>query len=127
MAAPTLDAKTILKGIDEMALKTGRLEVAIAVSLTSGIVKVNAAANPFTTDPPNLFDLQFNDDSVRITDEEDMRLFKANLASLLPEISSDIEEIPENSNQRIRKVAEFVRVALLAHIVETLSLNVGGR
>lgn len=104
-----------------MPIKTGRLEVAIAVSLTSGVVKVNAAANPFTTDPPNLFDLQFNDDAVRIADE-DMRLFKANLASLLPEISSDIDEIPENANQRIRKVAEFVRVALLAHAVEALHL-----
>lgn len=109
-----------------MAIKTGRLEVAIAVSLTSGIVKVNAAANPFTTDPPNLFDRQFNDDAVRIEDGE-MRLFKANLASLLPEISSDIEEIPENANQRIRKVAEFVRVALLAHAVDALNVAMGGR
>jgi hypothetical protein len=104
-----------------MPIKNGRLEVAIAVAMTSNLVKVDASVTPFQTIPPNLFDLQFNDDEVRINDGQ-MPLFKANLRKLLPEIAEAIEEIPDNSNLLIEQVAVIVKFALLAEVVEALSL-----
>lgn len=106
-----------------MPIKTGRLEVAIAVAMTSNLVQVDASVTPFQTIPPNLFDLQFNDDAVRIDDGQ-MPLFRANLRGLLPEIAGTIAEIPDNSNLLIEQVAVIVKFALLAEAVEALSLTV---
>lgn len=94
-------------------IKSGRLEVAIAIAKTSHLVSVDPTVTPFTTIPPNLFDLIFKDNKVGIDDNQ-MAVFKAQLAALLPEITSDINQIPENSNQVIEDVAFFVKLALFA-------------
>lgn len=96
-----------------MAIKDGRLEVATAIADTTDLVTVDPTAKPFTTVPPDLFDRTFNDNEVGIDDSQ-MRLFKESLEVLLPEISRDIERIPENSNLLIEDVAEFVMLALSA-------------
>jgi hypothetical protein len=97
-----------------MPIKDGRLEVATAIADTSDLVTVDPTTDPFSTVPDDLFDRKFNDNRVGIDDSQ-MRLFKASLEQLLPEITNDIERIPENSNLLIDDVAEFVRIALAAH------------
>lgn len=101
-----------------MAIKDGRLEVAMAIADTTDLVTVDPTTEPFTTDPDDLFERTFNDDRVGIDDNQ-MRLFKASLEELLPEIARDIERIPENSNLLIDDVAEFVRLALRARTALT--------
>jgi len=93
--------------------KDGRLEVALAISATTTLVTVDASTTPFTTIPDDLFDRTFNDAKVGISDDQ-MSIFKANLTVLLPEITDDIAQIPENSALPIEKVAELVRLSLLA-------------
>jgi hypothetical protein len=93
--------------------KDGRLEVALAIAATTALVTVDASTTPFTTNPDDLFDRTFNDAKVGISDDQ-MPIFKANLTVLLPEIAADIAEIPDNAALPIEKVAEFVRLALLA-------------
>src|SRR5438128_11348612 len=93
-----------------MAIKDGRLEVALAIARTSDLVTV--VIQPPSVDPSNLFNRTFNDNKVGIDDGQ-MSIFKAELEKLLPEITSDIDRIPENANQIIEDVAEFVRLALL--------------
>lgn len=98
-----------------MAIKDGRLEVVTAIADTTDLVTVDPTTNPPTVKPENLFDLTFNDERVGIDDSQ-MRLFKASLEELLPEITSDIERIPNNSNLLVDDVAEFVRLALRARV-----------
>jgi hypothetical protein len=93
-----------------MPIKDGRLEVALAIARTSDLVTV--VAQPPSVDPSDLFDRAFNNNKVGIDDGQ-MSIFKAELDKLLPEITSDIDRIPENANQIIEDVAEFVRLALL--------------
>jgi hypothetical protein len=93
--------------------KDGRLEVALAISATTALVTVDASTTPFSTNPDDLFDRTFNDAKVGISDDQ-MAIFKANLTVLLPEITDDIAQIPENSALPIEKVAELVRLSLLA-------------
>ena len=94
------------------SIKSGRLEVAIAVARTSHLVSVDPTQIPPTSIPPDLFVRTFNDDRVGIDDEQ-MRQFKERLKLLLPEISADVDKVPENSNQVIGDVAFFIRVALM--------------
>ena len=101
-----------------MAIKDGRLEVVTAIADTTDLVTVDPTTEPPTVVPENLFDRRFNDDRVGIDDSQ-MRLFKASLEELLPEISRDIERIPNNSNLLIDEVAEFVRLALRARVTLT--------
>lgn len=101
-----------------MAIKDGRLEVATAIADTTDLVTVDPTTQPATIDPEDLFDMRFNDDRVGIDDNQ-MRLFKASLEELLPEITSDIERIPNNSNLLVDDVAEFVRLALRARVALT--------
>jgi hypothetical protein len=96
-----------------MAIKDCRLEVATAIAETTDLVTVDPTTEPFTTDPGDLFDLTFNDEQVGIDDLQ-MGIFKATLEELLPEISRDVERIPNNSNMLIEDVAEFVMLALSA-------------
>lgn len=91
----------------------GRLQVALAIASVSSLVTVDATVHPFTTKPVDLFDRAFNDNQVGLDDEQ-MASFKASLSVLLPQIQSDIIQIPENSALEIEDVAEFVRVSLLA-------------
>jgi hypothetical protein len=92
--------------------KDGRLEMALAIAATTALVTVDASTTPFTTDPDDLFDRNFDDPKVGISDDQ-MAIFKANLTVLLPEITDDISQIPENSDMPIEKTAEFVRLSLL--------------
>ena len=96
-----------------MQPKDGRIEVALAIASVTDLVRVDATAHPFTTTPDDLFDRTFNDSKVGIDDSQ-MSVFKANLTQLLPEITNDIAQIPENAGLSIEKVAEFVRLSLLA-------------
>ncbi|MEK6286506.1 MAG: hypothetical protein AABO57_12255 [Acidobacteriota bacterium] len=100
-----------------MAIEDGRLEVALAIARTSDLVTVDTQTDPVTVDPDDLFDRTFNDNGVGIDDDQ-MAVFKAELVKLLNEIESDINRIPENSNQVIEQVAEFVRLALLNNSVK---------
>lgn len=93
--------------------KDGRLEVALAISATTALVTVDASTAPFSSVPNDLFDRNFDDAKVGISDEQ-MVVFEANLAVLLPEVTSDINQIPQNAALPIEKVADFVRLALLA-------------
>jgi hypothetical protein len=93
--------------------KDGRLEVALAIAATTALVTVDASTTPFSTNPDDLFDRTFDDSKVGISDDQ-MAVFKANLTVLLPEITDDIAQIPENAALPIEKVAEFVRLSLLA-------------
>ena len=95
-----------------MAIKDGRLEVALAIARTSDLVTVETSTDPITVDPDDLFVRTFKDNGVGISDDQ-MPVFKAELAKLLPEIDTDISRIPDNANQVIEEVAEFVRRALL--------------
>jgi hypothetical protein len=96
-----------------MPIKDGRLEVVTAIADTTDLVTVDPTTDPPTVDPEDLLDLKFNDERVGMDDSQ-MRLFKASLEELLPEIERDIERIPNNSNLLIDDVAEFVRLALRA-------------
>lgn len=96
-----------------MAIKDGRLEVVTAIADTTDLVTLDLSTDPPTVEPNNLLNLKFNDDRVGI-DNNQMRLFKASLEELLPEITSDIERIPNNANVVIDNVAEFVRLSLRA-------------
>ena len=94
--------------------KDGRLELALAIAATTNLVTVDATATPFATTPDDLFDRTFDDNSVGISDNQ-MPVLKANLSVLLPEIASDISQIPDNAALPIEKVPELVRLSLLAH------------
>jgi hypothetical protein len=95
-----------------MHIRDGRLEVAIAIARTTDLVTVDTTGGTITVDPDDLFTRTFNDNKVGIDDQQ-MRIFKAELQRLLPEIRSDISRIRENSNEVIEDVAEFIRLALL--------------
>jgi len=88
----------------------GKLEVAIAVAMTSNLARVDATATPFTTTPDNLFEQTFR--QVGINDAE-MPLFKANLAKLLPEIETFISNINNDADQVVKGIAEQVKITLL--------------
>jgi len=93
--------------------KDGRLQLALAIASTTNLVTVDTTVVPFATTPDDLFDRTFDDNLVGISDDQ-MPVVKANLSVLLPEIASDISQIPDNAASPIEKVAEFVRLSLLA-------------
>lgn len=97
-----------------VAPKDGRLELALAIASTTNLVTVDTTVVPFATTPDDLFDRTFDDKLVGISDDQ-MPVVKANLSVLLPKIASDISQIPDNAASPIEKVAEFVRLSLLAH------------
>lgn len=96
-----------------MAVKSGRREVAEAVAAVSGLVEITLQGTSFTVVPEDLFDRAFNDPEVGIDDNR-MPDFKESLKALLEDqgISNAINRIPENSNLKIREIAEIVRLAL---------------
>jgi len=91
----------------------GRLEVALAIASVTSLVTVDASTHPFMTSPDDLFDLTFDDTKVGL-DADQMRIFKAALARLLPQIAADVAQVPENPAESIEKVAEFIRLSLLS-------------
>jgi hypothetical protein len=103
----------IAKRANSSGATDGRIQVALSIAAQSSLVTVDATAHPFATTPDDLFDLSFNDNTVGMNDDQ-MSPFKAGLTVMLPQIKEDISQIPENSSLVIEKVAEFVRVSLLA-------------
>lgn len=97
----------------ESTARDGRLEVATALAMTSDKVTVDASTEPFTTVPPNLFTLTFDDRLVGMTTPDLVRAFLANLKRLLPDIAHDLDQIPENPAMQIQMIVRFVRLALL--------------
>ena len=98
---------------NEATAQDGRLEVATSIAMTSDMVTVDANTEPFTTTPANLFTLTFDDNQVGISTADLMRTFLANLKTLLPQIASNLDQIPENPGITIQSVVRFVRLALL--------------
>jgi hypothetical protein len=109
---PTSVADLIAKKNASAHTPDGALEVALSIAAVTDLVRVDATTTPFSTTPDDLFDLTFNDNKVGIDDSQ-MNIFKANLAVQLPEIKTDINNIPENSQEKIGDVAEFIRLSLL--------------
>ena len=72
-----------------------------------------ASVEPFATTPANVFTLTFDDNLVGIITSDLVRTFLANLKALLPEIATDLDQVPENPSMQIRLVVRFVRLALL--------------
>lgn len=97
----------------EATARDGRLDVATAIAMTSDKVTVDASTEPFSTTPPSLFTLTFNDGQVGITTPDLMRTFVANLKTLLPQIAADLDQVPANPAMQIQLVVRFVRLALL--------------
>lgn len=97
----------------EAEIEDGSLQVALAIASITQLVTVDATTDPFSVDPDDLFTLKFNDPKVGLADD-DMPIFKANLARLLPTIAVDIAAIDDNANVAIGLVVDFVTVSLLA-------------
>src|SRR4051812_8782411 len=94
--------------------KTGRIEVAEAIAAISGLVTVTPLGDDdFSVTPDDLFERTFNDPQVGIDDTR-MRDFKKALKTLLKGegIDATIDQLPENSNVVIEKVATIIRLAL---------------
>ena len=108
----TTVADLIAKKSSSAHTPDGAFEVVLAIAAVTDLVTVDATTTPFSTIPDDLFDRNFNDTKVGIDDSQ-MNIFKANLALQLPEIKADISSIPENSNEKIGDVAEFIRLSLL--------------
>jgi hypothetical protein len=108
---PTV-ADLITKKSSSAHTPDGAFEVVLAIAAVTDLVRVDATTTPFSTIPDDLFDRTFNDTKVGIDDSQ-MNIFKANLALQLSEIKADISNIPENSNEKIGDVAEFIRLSLL--------------
>ena len=114
MSAPAVEKH--MQGLiaaHEATAQDGRLEVATALAMTSSTVTVDATTQPFTTVPDDAFDRTFDDDEIGINTADLVRLFIANLKSLLPGIADSLDQLPENPAMKIEQVARFVRLALL--------------
>jgi hypothetical protein len=115
--APQGDATAKLAGLIQekktLATTDGALQVALAIASVTTLVTVDSTQDPFVVDPEDLGTLTFGDPKVGLSDEQ-VAILKANLKVLLPQISKDIEKIPENASLVIGDVAEFVRVSLLS-------------
>lgn len=88
----------------------GRIEIAQAIANVSQFVTVTL--NPLSITPPNLFDLEFQDDLVGIDDEWLMRSFKLHLAAQLPSVAATVRLIPDNPALTIEDVASTIALAL---------------
>jgi hypothetical protein len=95
----------------EAQVTDGALQIVIAIASVTTLVTVDAQQDPPVFDPPDLGTLTFNDPRVGMTDEG-VAIFKANLKILLPKISDDIDEIPDNANLNIGDIARFVQLSL---------------
>jgi hypothetical protein len=96
----------------EAVVGDGSLQVVIAIASVTTLVTVDTAQNPPVVTPGNLGALTFNDPQVGMSNAQ-VAIFKANLKLLLPQISADIDLIPDNANLQIAQVAKLVRLSLL--------------
>ena len=91
----------------------GSLQMALAIASVTTRVTVDTTQDPPAITPEDLGLLTFNDPAVGMTDEQ-VAIFKSNLIILLPDIANDIRQIPDNANQNIGDVAQFIQLALVA-------------
>jgi hypothetical protein len=109
------DAKAKLAALTQgkkLMVTDGALQVALAVASVTTLVTVDSTQDPFVVDPDDLGSLTFGDPKVGMSDQQ-VAIFKANLKILLPQISKDIDQLPESASLAIGDVAEFVRLSLL--------------
>jgi len=97
----------------EARVTDGAIQVVIAIASVTTLVTVDTTQDPPIFDPDDLGTLTFGDPRVGLTDDG-VAIFKANLKNLLPQIASDIDQIPDNSNLNIGDVARFVQLSLQA-------------
>jgi hypothetical protein len=97
----------------EARVTDGAIQVVIAIASVTTLVTVDTTQDPPVFDPDDLGSLTFGDPRVGLTDDG-VAIFKANLKNLLPQIVSDIDQIPDNSNLNIGDVARFVQLSLQA-------------
>lgn len=97
----------------EARVTDGAIQVVIAIASVATLVTVDTTQDPPVFDPDDLGSLTFGDPRVGLTDEG-VAIFKANLKVLLPQIVSDIDQIPDNANLNIGDVARFVQLSLQA-------------
>jgi hypothetical protein len=97
----------------ERAVGDGSRQVIIAIAMVTNLVTIDLTKTPPRVVPAGLGALTFNDPKVGMSNGQ-MPIFKGNLAALLPEINADIAKIPDNAGLQIGKVADFVRLSLLA-------------
>jgi len=115
--APSMAAATAT--LDRMiatrarAVGDGSRELIIAIAMVTNLVTIDLTKTPPRVVPANLGALTFNDPKVGMSNGQ-MPIFKGNLATLLPTIATDIAQIPDNAGLQIAKVAEVVRLSLLA-------------
>ena len=96
----------------EAVVGDGSLQVVIAIASVTTLVTVDTTQDPPVVTPGNLGALTFNDPQVGMSNAQ-VAIFKANLKLLLPQISADIDLIPDNANLQIAQVAKLVRLSLL--------------
>ena len=114
-AMSTSDAQATLDALiaeRENVVGDGSLQVVMAIASVTTLVTVDTTEIPPAITPPNLGALTFNDPQVGMSNAQ-VAIFKANLKLLLPQISADIDLIPDNANLQIAQVAKLVRLSLL--------------
>lgn len=85
----------------------------MAIASVTSLVTVDTTQDPAVVDPEDIDALTFGDPRVGMSDEQ-VAIFKSNLKFLLPQISDDIDQIPDNADLPIGGVMDFVRLSLLA-------------
>ena len=89
----------------------GAIQVVMAIASVTSLVTVDTTQDPPAFDPDDLGTLTFGDPRVGLTNEQ-VAIFKANLKILLPTITDDIDEIPDNADLNIGDVAKFIQLSL---------------
>jgi hypothetical protein len=115
-ARSTRDAREVMAALikkKEAAVTDGAIQVVMAIASVTSLVTVDTTQDPPLFDPDDLGTLTFGDPRVGLTNEG-VAIFKANLKILLPAITDDIDEIPDNANLNIGDVAKFVQLSLQA-------------
>jgi hypothetical protein len=118
-AGTSMSPKAASASLDQMidtkerAVGDGSRQVIIAIAMVTNLVTIDLTKTPPKVVPANLGALTFNDPKVGMANGQ-MPIFKGNLAALLPEIRADIAKIPDNAGLQVGKVADFVRLSLLA-------------
>jgi hypothetical protein len=95
----------------EAQVTDGAIQVVIAIATVTTLVTVDTTQDPPAFEPDDLGTLTFGDPRVGMTDQG-VAIFKANLKFLLPQISDDIDQIPDNANLNIGDIARFVQLSL---------------
>ncbi len=90
-----------------MPTRDGRFEIAVALAMTSNWVTVDARSRPFVTNPPNLFELEFN--WLDLRNEEKLERFKYNLSQLLPDVRDEIRRLPVHEWETVGEFADRLR------------------